>query len=70
MLKAWQRGITHFRAREFEAALEAFKAAAAHEAIQAEGADNPSRLYIQRCQELLQNPPPKGWNGVYVKTNK
>jgi len=70
MLKHYLEGIQLFRDRQFEAALEAFKNAAHHELIQAEGETNPSRLYINRCQDLINNPPPPQWNGVYIKTTK
>lgn len=33
-------------------------------------ADEPSKLYIQRCQMLMQNPPPPDWDGVYSITIK
>jgi len=25
----------------------------------------PSKIYIDRCEEFLKNPPPKDWNGVW-----
>lgn len=33
-------------------------------------ADEPSKLYIERCQRLKKNPPPPGWDGVYSITTK
>jgi len=32
--------------------------------------DGPARLYLQRCQDLQANPPPKKWDGVYTSTAK
>jgi class 3 adenylate cyclase len=70
LVKHFSEGIKLFRDRHFEAALEEFKHAAHHETSAEEEALNPSRLYLQRCEELLRNPPPPDWNGVYIKTSK
>lgn len=29
-----------------------------------------SDLYIERCNEYKKNPPPAGWNGVFIATSK
>ncbi len=70
LLKHFEQGIDLFRDRQFEAALQAFKHAAHHETNQEEDELNPSRLYIERCESYLRNPPPPEWNGVVVKTSK
>ena len=31
---------------------------------------NPSEVYIQRCKDFKENPPPADWDGVYVLTSK
>jgi adenylate cyclase len=69
MLAHYTRGIEQFRAREFEAALAGFRNAAQHEPPR-EDDMNPSRLYIQRCEELLKAPPPSNWDTVYRKKSK
>ena len=33
-------------------------------------AQNPSQLFIERCQTMMQNPPPSDWDGVFVMTSK
>lgn len=33
-------------------------------------ADEPSKLYIERCQMLMKNPPSPDWDGVYSITTK
>lgn len=70
LLTHYNEGLAHFRAREFERALEKFKISAHHESVQDEDAINPSRLYIERCETLIASPPPAAWNGVYVKKTK
>lgn len=32
--------------------------------------DEPTKLYLQRCQMLMKNPPPPDWDGVYSLTSK
>ena len=33
-------------------------------------AQNPSQLFIERCQAMMQNPPSPDWDGVFVMTSK
>jgi adenylate cyclase len=61
VLEPYLRGIALYRARQFSAAAEQFRAA---------GADAPSALYVQRCAELMASPPPADWDGVYVMQHK
>jgi hypothetical protein len=30
----------------------------------------PREMYIRRCHHYLDNPPPAGWDGVWVLTEK
>jgi class 3 adenylate cyclase len=70
LLAHFEKGIDLFRDRQFEAALQAFKNAAHHETEQDQDAINPSRLYIERCEQYLREPPPAEWNGVVIKKEK
>ena len=31
---------------------------------------NPSKIYLERCEEFKQTPPPANWDGVYNLTHK
>lgn len=68
LMRHFNEGVELFRARQFEAALKAFQQALPNEPKQ--DGINPSQTYIQRCEQLVQQPPPPEWNGVYVKTTK
>ncbi|MCB9893248.1 MAG: adenylate/guanylate cyclase domain-containing protein [Planctomycetes bacterium] len=70
LLEHFEKGIDLFRDRQFEAALQEFRNAEHHEAVSEEDAINPSRLYIERCEAYLKEPPPPEWNGVVIKTSK
>lgn len=39
-------------------------------ALEADPTDGPSKVYIARCQEFSENPPPAGWDGVYEMKTK
>ena len=32
--------------------------------------DKPSKVYLQRCKEYLQNPPEENWDGIYTLNEK
>jgi adenylate cyclase len=61
----------------FEAGLEKYKQAQWDEAIavfrqvlELKPGDPPSELYIRRCEDLKENPPPAPWDGVFEMTKK
>ncbi|MCP4402224.1 MAG: CHASE2 domain-containing protein, partial [bacterium] len=63
--------------RNFEAGLLAYRASRWSEAVEQFeqsqtlfGSDWPSQLYIQRCQDYQNSPPPENWDGVYVMKTK
>ncbi|MHC4839416.1 MAG: CHASE2 domain-containing protein [Planctomycetota bacterium] len=70
LVKDFNQGIELFRAQEFAEALKAFNASAKNESRADTDEINPSKLYIERCEDLIANPPDKDWNGVFVKTSK
>jgi adenylate cyclase len=65
VLEPYLRGIALYRARQFSAAADGFRAA-----VRARGADAPSTLYLQRCADYMANPPCADWDGVYVMQHK
>ena len=63
--------------RLFETGLEQYKQARWDEAIsffrqvlELKPGDPPSELYIRRCEDLRENPPPPPWDGVFEMTKK
>ncbi|MBI5006458.1 MAG: adenylate/guanylate cyclase domain-containing protein [Nitrosomonadales bacterium] len=64
-------------ARDFEAALGMYrarsweKASAAFKAVLAVAPeDKPSKIYVERCEYFMQNPPAEGWDGVFNRAEK
>lgn len=40
------------------------------EALKTDPNDGPSKVYYQRCQYYVENPPPEDWDGVFVFKTK
>ncbi len=58
-------GREHYRAGQWDRAIKAFRSALRHHPE-----DRVSKLYIERCTRLKQNPPAGQWNGVWRMTSK
>lgn len=61
----FNEGFDLYHERKFADALEKFK-----QAHERGTADPVSELYIERCQDYLNEPPPAQWDGVYVMKTK
>ncbi len=60
---------------EFEQALALYQSKSFNEAIEiftklADLGDKPSGVFVRRCEDFMQNPPPPDWNGVWVMKRK
>ena len=65
VLARFAEGRDYYKKMEFQKAEGCFR-----DALAIDPDDGPSRVYRERCQDLLQNPPPKDWDGVYVMKTK
>jgi adenylate cyclase len=61
----FEGGMLLFESRNWQKAAETFKDAAAFAP-----ADQPSKLYYNRCLSYLKNPPPDSWDGVMNLSEK
>jgi adenylate cyclase len=64
-LRAYDEGIKLYRERDWLGAAAKFQ-----EALRLSPDDGPGAVYLQRCEELMNAPPPVDWDGVYVMTRK
>jgi adenylate cyclase len=64
-LRAYDEGIELYRERDWLGAAAKFQ-----EALRLSPDDGPSAVYLKRCEDLLHDPPPVDWDGVYVMTRK
>ena len=60
MLRSYQDGLSAYKNRCWEMALQAFK-----EGLKVMPDDGPAQVYLARCQTYLQSPPPLEWDGVF-----
>jgi adenylate cyclase len=66
VLEPYHRGMLLYRALRFEEAGALFRAALGA----ANGLDQPSAVYVERCQALAQSPPGPGWDGAHAMRHK
>jgi len=64
-LNYFQQGYEYYLARHWDWAGNQFR-----QALQINGGDEPSRLYLERCEEFMKNPPGQDWDGVYNMKTK
>lgn len=61
----FNEAIALYRQREFQDALKIFQ-----EILRIKSSDLPSKIYIERCEAYMRNPPPDAWDGVYESKSK
>lgn len=65
MLGHYGEGLDAYRGRRWAEAERAF-----HAACRAMPGDEPSTLYVERCQQFAKQPPPEDWDGVWTLAGK
>ena len=58
-------GLAAYRAGDWDRAIGCFEAA-----LKSRPEDEPSRMYIERCQVYRETPPPDDWGGVWILHEK
>jgi len=64
-ISKFEEGLALYRAAKWDEAIAAFR-----EAMKIKPEDAASQLYIERCKNLQENPPPEPWDGVFTMTRK
>lgn len=65
VVEKFTQGIGLYKSMRWDEALTAFQLA-----LDIDPVDGPSIVYLDRCEEFRENPPPEGWDGVYVMKSK
>lgn len=65
LLKRYNEALQLYKNRQWQQAIDGFK-----KALEIDPEDGPSKLYIQRSEEYLANPPEDDWDGVFVMKTK
>ncbi len=58
-------GLNYYKEKKWYQALNEFK-----RIIRYFPTDGPTRVYIKRCLDFIENPPPENWDGIYEFTTK
>jgi adenylate cyclase len=58
LIHVYTQGLNHFKNRNWYEALIEFK-----RIVRYFPSDGPTRLYIRRCMDCIENPPAESWNG-------
>ena len=61
----FEKGMEHYLTLNWETAIKYF-----NQALSVDNMDNPSKRYIRRCEQFLNNPPGESWDGVYTMLTK
>jgi len=64
-VKSYEAGLASYRARDFTAAIEAFKTV---QSLRQQ--DGASALMIERCQQAMLSPIPEDWDGTAIALKK
>lgn len=65
VLALFAQGRELYKAQDFAQAKSKFA-----QALKIDPEDGPSQVYYKRCDHYIKNPPPPGWDGVFVMTTK
>lgn len=69
----FHEALTFYKNKNWDKATELFNLTLQLENVrfpELEKKPNPSKIYLERCLEFKQNPPPENWDGVYTLTEK
>ena len=64
-IKTFEEGLANYKQGLWGDAILSFR-----KVLEIHPGDYPSEMYIERCENLNQNPPEDGWDGVYTMTKK
>ena len=74
LIKLFSEGRDLYKQQKWDEAIKKFKDSRDLENFrfpdQLPAKSSPSEIYIKRCLDYKENPPPQGWDGVYTLTKK
>ena len=65
LTEEFNSALAEYKKRNWDQALQTFQSL-----LTRHPHDGPTKLYVERCQTLMRNPPPLDWSGVYTLTTK
>lgn len=64
-LPDFQKGYEYYLAKDFQNAITAFE-----KSLSQRDDDKVAKMYVERCSDFIETPPPPDWDGVYVMKTK
>jgi hypothetical protein len=64
-LELFAQGRRQYKLMQFAEARDSFRSA-----LESDPSDSPSRVYVERCEYYVANPPAEDWDGVFTMTTK
>lgn len=72
--KMFSEGLAAYKSQQWQAAIEIFRKTEEFEhqryPEQKDKKTNPSKIYVERCEQFIEIPPPSDWDGVFTLTSK
>ncbi|MBI3394242.1 MAG: tetratricopeptide repeat protein [Spirochaetia bacterium] len=65
LLNQYNAALQLYKSRKWSEAMAAFK-----KALEIAPNDGPSKLYLERSEQYMKNPPDDDWDGVFVMKTK
>ena len=65
VLNTFHTGVEYYKGRAFSNARQAFS-----QALKLHPGDKVSKMYLERCDAFIANPPAEDWDGVWVMQTK
>lgn len=65
LLQNFNQGFESYHKKDFTGAMAFFK-----KCLDIRPDDNPAKMYVERCEDFITEPPPQEWDGVYVMKTK
>ena len=70
LLPRFHSALELYKKQEWDLAIAAFETVEKLEDMFPGRKTNPSRVYMDRCAHLKQNPPGNDWDGIWILTSK
>ena len=70
LIKVFEKGLDHYFKQQWDDAIIQFKESENLEDYFTSRNTTPSKIYIERCNMFINNPPGEEWDGVWKMTAK
>jgi adenylate cyclase len=64
-IELYHQGLEAYKKKQWDVGIGLFNEALMHDPL-----DPPSKVYIERCMEFKDNPPPEDWDGIFTMRTK